>query len=163
SPGMSFHKLEKAKDKNFWSVRVNNDLRLIVHRTSSSLMLCYVGHHGKAYDWAERRKLETHPKTAAAQLVQIRDRIEQIVIAKYAEPTKPNLFDPLSESELMSYGVPAEWLKDVRQANEDSVLDLANHLPAEAAEALLNIATGVPARLPVPLGRKTAQDMPAAL
>src|SRR6201997_3359070 len=31
-PGMRFHKLEKAKDKNFWSVRVNSDIRLIVHR-----------------------------------------------------------------------------------------------------------------------------------
>ena len=31
-PGMSFHKLDKAKDKNFWSVRVSSDIRLIVHR-----------------------------------------------------------------------------------------------------------------------------------
>ena len=23
NPGLSFHKLDKAKDKNFWSVRVN--------------------------------------------------------------------------------------------------------------------------------------------
>ena len=23
-----------------------------------SLLLCFVGHHDKAYDWAERRKLE---------------------------------------------------------------------------------------------------------
>src|SRR5881396_220018 len=34
NPGMSFHKLEKAKDKRFWSVRVGSDLRLIVHRTA---------------------------------------------------------------------------------------------------------------------------------
>ncbi len=33
SPGMSFHKLDKAKDKNFWSVRVSSDIRLIVHKT----------------------------------------------------------------------------------------------------------------------------------
>jgi len=33
SPGMSFHKLDRAKDKNFWSVRVNKDIRLIVHKT----------------------------------------------------------------------------------------------------------------------------------
>ena len=39
SPGMSFHNLDRAKDQNFWPVRVN--------------------HH----DWAERRRLETHPKT----------------------------------------------------------------------------------------------------
>ena len=61
SPGLSLHKLEKAKDRNFWSVRVNADIRIIVHRTPGSFLLCYVGHHDKAYDWAERRKLEAHP------------------------------------------------------------------------------------------------------
>ncbi len=50
NPGMSFHKLDKAKDKNFWSVRVDSDIRLIVHKTQSTLLLCYVGHHDKAYD-----------------------------------------------------------------------------------------------------------------
>src|SRR5690606_31091787 len=62
-PGMSFHKLDKARDKNFWSVRVNADLRIIVHRSRDSMLLCYVDHHDKAYAWAERRKLEIHPKT----------------------------------------------------------------------------------------------------
>ena len=46
-PGLSFHKLEKAKDKNFWSVRVSSDIRLIVHKTEGSLLLCYVNHHEK--------------------------------------------------------------------------------------------------------------------
>src|SRR5687768_6165307 len=44
SPGLSFHKLDRAKDKNFWSVRVSSDIRLIVHRSEASLLLCYVGH-----------------------------------------------------------------------------------------------------------------------
>ena len=57
---MSFHKLDKAKDNSFWSVRINLDLRLIVHKAPESLLLCYVDHHDKAYAWAERRKLETH-------------------------------------------------------------------------------------------------------
>ena len=75
-PGLQFHKLDKAKDKNFWSVRVNADIRLIVHKTQSSLLLCYVDHHDKAYSWAERRKLQTHPKTGAAQLVEtVEDRL----------------------------------------------------------------------------------------
>src|ERR1035438_9183199 len=74
--GMSFHKLEKARDKNFWSVRVNADIRLIVHKTSGSLLLCYAGHHDQAYEWAERRRLETHPKTGAAQLVEIRETVK---------------------------------------------------------------------------------------
>jgi mRNA-degrading endonuclease RelE of RelBE toxin-antitoxin system len=52
SPGMQFHKLDRAKDKNFWSVRVSSDIRLIVHKTDASLLLCYVDHHDKAYQWA---------------------------------------------------------------------------------------------------------------
>ena len=60
NPGMNFHKLDKVKDKNFWSVRASSDLRIIVHKTNDSLMLCYADHHDPAYLWAERRKLETH-------------------------------------------------------------------------------------------------------
>ncbi len=147
NPGMSFHKLDKARDKNFWSVRVSSDIRLIVHKTSSSLLLCYVDHHDKAYDWAERRKLEAHPTTGAAQLVEIRETVQEITIPKYvdvelAAPAKPRLFDHVAEETLLSYGVPVEWLPDVRQADEDSLLELADHLPGEAAEALLELATG---------------------
>jgi hypothetical protein len=40
NPGMKFHKIDKAKDKNFWSVRVSRDLRLIVHKKTGSLLLC---------------------------------------------------------------------------------------------------------------------------
>jgi mRNA-degrading endonuclease RelE of RelBE toxin-antitoxin system len=67
SPGMQFHRLSKSKDPNFWSVRVGSDLRLIVHRTASSLMLCYVDHHDAAYRWAERWEIERHPQIGAAQ------------------------------------------------------------------------------------------------
>ena len=142
--GMQLHKLDQAKDKNFWSVRVNKDLRLIVHKTETSFLLCFVDHHDKAYSWAERRKLETHPKTGAAQLVEVRETIQEVFIPKYieVEQLKPLLFARFSEDELLSYGVPPEWLKDVRQANEDSLLTLAVHLPGEAAEALLELATG---------------------
>ena len=68
--GMRFHRLHKAKDKNFWAVRASGDLRLVVHRSPDYVLLCYVDHHDKAYDWAQRRKLETHPTTGAAQLVE---------------------------------------------------------------------------------------------
>ena len=75
--GLHFHRLDRAKDPNFWSVRVNDDIRLIVHRTAASLLLCYVGHHDAAYAWAERRRIERHPTTGAAQLVELPERAEQ--------------------------------------------------------------------------------------
>jgi hypothetical protein len=146
-PGLQFHKLDKPRDPNFSSVRVSRDIRLIVHRTPSSLLLCYVAHHDKAYQWAERRRLETHPKTGAAQFVEIREMVQEIVIPQYVQekveaPRKPPLFASMTDEQLLGYGVPGEWLNDVRQADEDTVLALADHLPAEAAEALLEIATG---------------------
>ena len=36
NPGMSLHKLDRARDKHFWSVAVNSDLRLIVHKSPGS-------------------------------------------------------------------------------------------------------------------------------
>ncbi len=152
NPGFSLHKLDKAKDKNFWSIRVNNDIRLIVHRTPGSLLLCYVDHHDKAYEWAERRKLETHPNTGAAQFVEIREKVQEIVLPKYVEAPKrevkqQKLFSQVADAELLSFGVPEEWLPDVRQATEDTLLTLADHLPGEAAEALLELATGGKPRL----------------
>lgn len=160
SPGMQFHKLEKARDPNFWSVRVDRDIRLIVHRTDTSLLLCYVDHHDNAYRWAERRKLETHPKTGAAQLVEVRETVREITIPKYvevAEPAqpKPLLFADISEEDLIRYGVPPEWLDSVREVNEDTVLELVEHLPSEAAEALLDLATGKTPQVPQPVAPGT--------
>ena len=156
NPGMSLHKLDRAKDSRFWSVRVGSDIRLIVHKSASSLLLCYVDHHDKAYAWVERRKLEVHPTTGAAQFVEVRERVEEIRVQKVVEVdapapvradppkrvAKPLLFAQTREQLLLSFGVPMEWLEDVRKANEDTLFDLIDHLPAEASEALLELATG---------------------
>ena len=130
NPGMSFHKIDKAKDKNFWSVRVNDDIRLIVHKNTYSFMLCYVDHHDKAYEWAVKRKLEIHPKTGAAQLVEIRETVKEIIIPVYVQEKveiyklTSKLFAEISDDILLSYGIPLEWLNDVKEATEDTLFTL---------------------------------------
>lgn len=145
SPGLSFHKLDRAQDKNFWSLRVSADIRIIVHKTGEGILLCYVDHHDAAYKWAERRKIERHPTTGAMQLVEIRELVQEVEIHRPKE-TKPAsdklLFDNLRKLELMSFGVPAEWVEDVRRATEDSIFDVLPHLPQEAQEILLRLAVG---------------------
>jgi mRNA-degrading endonuclease RelE of RelBE toxin-antitoxin system len=160
NPGMQFHRLDKAKDKHFWSVRAGSNIRLIVHKTAASLLLCYVDHHDDAYDWAERRKIETHPKTGAAQLVEIRETVKEIAVPKYIEVEqpalpKPPLFAGVPEETLLSYGVPTEWLDDVHKATEESLFELSDHLPREAAEALLELATGGTPLMPQVAGEAT--------
>ena len=165
-PGLKLHQVDRAKDKDFWSVRVSLDIRLIVHRTASSFLLCYVDHHDPAYQWAERRRLERHPTTGAAQLVEIRETVREIRVPRYVEVDVPAssqgavaggptasrtaIFADASDDDLLSYGVPVEWLDDVRAATEDTLLDLADHLPGEAAEALLQLATGGAPDRPAP-------------
>ena len=146
-PGFQLHKLDGARDPNFWSLRVSRDIRIIVHRTQDSFMLCYVDHHDDAYRWAERRKLEAHPKTGAAQLVEVRETVEEIAVPVYvpvAQEAEPKRlpYAGLPDDQLLSYGVPAEWLPDIHTADEDGILGIAGHLPSEAAEALLELATG---------------------
>ena len=158
-PGHSLHRIAGARDANFWSARVSQDIRIVVHRTDEGVTLCFVGHHDDAYRWAERRKLETHPTTGAAQLVELREVVQEIAVPVFVEAEqaalpKPPLFAHVPNEQLLSYGVPVEWLADVRVADEDSVLDLADHLPAEAAEALLELAVGKTPQptLPAPSG-----------
>jgi superfamily I DNA/RNA helicase len=148
-PGLKMHRLEKVKDKNFWSARANDDVRLIVHRTENSCLLCYVDHHDAAYAWAERRKLTVHPTTGAAQMVVLQETIQEVVIRKYVEEATPvsakllPLLAGADDAELLGYGIPEEWLETVRQSTEESVLDLVGSLPEEAREAVLSLATGV--------------------
>lgn len=87
------------------------------------------------------------------QFVEIRETVQEITVPSYvagvrAAPAKPALFADMVEEELLGFGVPVEWLDDVRRADEDGLLDLADHLPSEAAEALLELATEGRPRMP---------------
>ena len=160
-PGLQMHKLDRARDRNFWSARVNDDLRLILHRIEASMVFCYVAHHDAAYQWAERRKLPVHPVTGAMQVVNLQETVQEIVVPRYvAEEETPAQRAPkplpllagANDAELLSYGVPVDWLEPVRQANEDTILEIVEQLPDEAREAVLLLATGTrPAPAPVPV------------
>lgn len=157
--GLQLHRIDNSKDSNFWSARVNRDVRLIVHKTADSMLVAYVDHHDKAYAWAERRRIEAHPMTGAIQIVEVRELVEDVALPPtfdfvFPEPKAvthdeaQRLFTSLSDEALLSIGVPADWLADVRAATEDAFFVLAEHLPAEASEALLEYAAN--GKLPVP-------------
>ena len=158
APGLQFHRIDKSKDSNFWSIRSNRDIRVIVHKTEASFLICYVDHHDDAYTWAERRRIETHPKTGAAQIVEVRERVEEITLPVYTsrepqvaevadafqESSQTPLFSDLSEEDLLGVGVPQDWVADVLQSTEDRFFEITDHMPEEAAEALIDyVVTGM--------------------
>ena len=163
NPGFKLHKLDRARDKGFWSFRVNLDLRIIMHRSESSLVLCYADHHDPAYAWAEARRLEVHPQTGAAQLVEIKERVEEVVRQVVREEAKePPLFAEHAPDYLLALGVPAPWLDAVRLVGESGLERLLGHLPAEAAERLLQLACGEPVPRPVAVTMADPFDHPDA-
>ncbi len=174
--GLKFHRIDKSKDPHFWSIRVNRDVRIVVHKTSDSFLLCHVAHHDDAYTWAERRRIDVHPKTGAAQIVEVRERVEDIALQTYVTPAPqlraadvrqktflPPLFHTLEKDQLLDIGVPEDWIEDVYNSSEDNFFDLADHIPAEAAEALLDyVSTGVLRHLEEPTPYESPFDHPDA-
>lgn len=163
--GLQMHRLNNGRDPNFWSVRVNRDIRIIIHKTAASFMLAYVDHHDDAYDWAARRRIEAHPRTGSIQIVEVHERIEDggpLFAARMQEEAQeplpavqlvatpaPAIFAGLTEDELLNVGTPEDWLADIRTWTEDRFFQMSDRLPAEVAEALLDYAaTG---RLPEPV------------
>ncbi len=176
--GLQLHRIERSRDPNFWSARVNQDIRLIIHRSGDDVLVAYVGHHDDAYAWAARRRIEAHPRTGAIQIVEVRELVDASATVPAASKFAPGiprfgrrapgsarsidlptnwmaqaprssalaetpaqaLFSRLDDNSLLSIGVPVDWLTDVRAATEEVFFALADHLPAEAAEALLEYA-----------------------
>lgn len=111
-------------------------------------------------------------------MVEIRETVKKIAVPVYlqtevsAKPQpaaeNPFIFGGISNDELLGYGVPAEWLNDIKRSTEDTLLALTDHLPAEAAEALLELATGGKPSIPRPAartdlivaGKRAAQSRP---
>lgn len=163
SSGINYENINGAKDPNLKSVRLDKDWRGIVFKPSKGdvYVLLYVDHHDEAYRWAENRKLTINPVTGAMQMVMLEHVVEQEVeqeverrspeqkVSEYpatAQPVEPvaaPLFGELSDTELMSLGVPEELLPAVRKISLEEALDaLQPRLPAEAYEGLFLVAAG---------------------
>lgn len=145
--GLQLHRVEAAP--GFWTARVSQDIRIVLHKEGERTLLAWVGHHDDAYRWAERRRLVPHERTGAMQLVEIVERAEERLVytekvddAARAPAAVHRPFAELSDDDLLNVGVPRDWLEAVRAADEASVDGLFATLPDEAAEALLDHATG---------------------
>lgn len=123
-------------------------------------MLAWVDHHNEAYRWAERRKIVPHERTGAMQIVEVVERTEErLVYTERVGDTSPTPvavhrpFAEIGDDDLLNVGVPRDWLEAVREAGEASVDGLFAALPDEAAEALLDYATGgrLEDHIPVPV------------
>jgi UvrD-like helicase C-terminal domain/AAA domain len=143
--GLQMHRLDKAP--GFWSVRVNSDIRIILYKSGETTVLAYVDHHDDAYAWAERKRVAPHERTGAMQFVEVPvvsvPRAAEPVPAAPVAPTAVRYpFATLTDDQMLDVGVPRDWLGPVRDTPEADLFEMLERLPAEAAEALLDYATG---------------------
>jgi hypothetical protein len=141
-PGLSVHRIDKARDKRFWTIRVNRDLRIVVFKEGARSLFCYVGHHDDAYAWAERRRFEVHPVTGAAQIVEVAEVVREEIRVVQRDAPRPGILAKEDPKYLLSLGVPESYLDLIREVDEDGLLNLFPRLPEEVQEALLTLAAG---------------------
>jgi superfamily I DNA/RNA helicase len=143
--GMNYEPVQSAKDKKFYSVRIDQAYRAIVAKPDPELyVLMWVDHHDEAYRWAERTQLTVHPATGALQVLEA---------GRYESPAGPDsgvkpsqtgkLFAGIKDKHLLRLGVPEEMLPVIRAMNADADLECSEAmLPQEAYEALFLLASG---------------------
>ncbi|MEW5910889.1 MAG: UvrD-helicase domain-containing protein, partial [Thermodesulfobacteriota bacterium] len=144
SPSIHYEKIQKAKDENVRSVRIDQDYRGIILKPASGnvYMLLWVDHHDKAYAWAENRIFSINSETGGLQVVNVEEK-PLTVEPEEAKDSSGHPFDSYKDAELMRLGVPQILLPLVRQLKKKDDLDaIENRLPQEAYEALFFLAEG---------------------
>lgn len=160
-PAAARHNLHKVDgNAGWWSAYVNGDLRIILRKQiggKSLMVVCWADHHDAAYRWARNHVLNRHPATGAMQLVEIPEVVAEAPKARAETPRAAHPKLPpceklgLSRADLLAYGIPELWVARVLQAkSEDELLEIGEHLPPDAVEAVLKIAVGEKPEVPPP-------------
>ena len=159
--GINYEKINKARDKNLRSVRIDQDWRGIVFKPDKGdvYVLMYVDKHDDAYRWAENKRIAVNPITGAMQVFATENVVEpaleharhNIDIPEFDTKNKANTektkidypYAKLTDTELLSLGVPNDLIKQVRTIATEAELDaLQPHLPIEAYEGLFLVMAG---------------------
>lgn len=142
-PGINYEKIQRAKDANLRSVRIDQSYRGIVLKPEKGnvYVLLWVDKHDDAYAWAERKVYTIHPETGSLQMIEVQEGPS----AQAGQPAapQPHLFADIRDRHLLRLGVPEMLFPLVRNIKTQEELDqLSTQLPQEAYEALFFLASG---------------------
>lgn len=147
--GFQVHKLDRTNcDKSFRSARCNRDLRIIFSDQGEKIMLLYVDHHDKAYNWAEGKFLHIND---FGTLFVYDSNIEQKEIKEERDINLPNFNNRgsllerygVKGKDLIKLGVKpihADYLMNIKE--EEDFLEFISFFPEELQEGFIDLATG---------------------
>lgn len=148
SPGINYEIIHHAQDKNFRSVRIDQNYRGIISKPEKGnvYILLWVDKHDEAYAWARRHRCAIHPETGVLQLFEMEQSAEELeaeLPVGLADQSSAPLFN-LNDAQLLRLGVPTERLALVQSVvTEEQLEQIESKLPIEAFEALYLLAAGM--------------------
>ncbi|MGO9921584.1 MAG: UvrD-helicase domain-containing protein [Isosphaeraceae bacterium] len=146
SAAINYEKIHDVRDEKVRTVRIDQKYRAIVLHPEhgDTYVLVWVDNHNEAMAWAKKRLFEINPVTGALQVVSV-EEVHQAITPRPDRTVRPGLFAGFDDELLLSFGVPAILLPAVRALSSvTELVTLGKHLPAEADEALLWLAEGIP-------------------
>lgn len=146
APGFSLHQVDRSQYQGWWSLRVNDDLRIILCHQGGSYILCHVDHHEDAYRWARQRRCDIDA-TGALRVILTQEEIVKVV--RRVEVDAP--LSRYSPEYLIRLGVPEEWVETLRNASEEGLIALIDEFPEEVWERIEDLLKGKPVPIPVPI------------
>jgi mRNA-degrading endonuclease RelE of RelBE toxin-antitoxin system len=136
-----------ACDAKVRSARVGDDYRAIViaPEAGDMFLLMHVDHHDEAYAWVRNKRFEAHRSLGTLQVFDVVEA-EAAVEPALADPVVDQSYplDDLSDDDLYAAGVPEALIPAVRAVRDDIAFEqLADYLPAEAAQVLFGVVSGM--------------------
>ena len=133
--------IHAARDNHLYSVRVNDNLRIIAVERGECLIPLYVDFHDAAYRWAKGRRAILDAQTNVITIQHIAENVGQSV--PFAPRPLPGIYDNYEDAYLVSLGVPNGLLPTLRHIRtDDDLINILDDLTGEYVGHLLDLASG---------------------
>jgi superfamily I DNA/RNA helicase len=147
-PSLRFHELDRLAYKNWWTYRVNDDIRVVVSDQQDCWVVCYVAHHDDAYQWARRKRFTLDLLTGSYSMAPPADEVAETTSAPEEAPEVFHV--PLSgytPEQIMRLGIPdRDWAEQLTQATEEQLARILvkalddDWFPEDVIERLMHLA-----------------------
>ncbi|MDW7669862.1 MAG: AAA family ATPase, partial [Bacillota bacterium] len=144
---LKLHSLDRTDcDSTFRSIRVSDDIRIILSQNKNRYIFLYVDHHDKAYLWAEGKYIKENDFNSLAvydsqSIKKTIDYYDEAYESGYEKPLFEN--SGLKVKYLENFGLSkehSELILDIK--SEDFLIKFISYLPEEIQEALIDLAIG---------------------
>ncbi|MBQ9290541.1 MAG: AAA family ATPase [Clostridia bacterium] len=137
--------IEKIGSNGLFSARVDNDYRIIfaIPEDSKFLNLLFIGSHDKAYQFANKYKVEINPVTGGLQQVEAAPKRMTI---RPGSPKKLSRLAALEDAQFVTMGIPEEYWEQLREKvfTSGQLTGFKGSISSEAYDTLEFILEGSP-------------------